>query len=155
MKPAQHPSRAASELTIQSSARRRPIARELNRRTHLISHPECKTRRWCTTGAPSCRQSPPFPNAIRDPSPETHDPSAPDHIHRRAMLATVEQRCRVGEGRQLEVHSRRRTMYRRRVIPSSPQYLDRFSPLRQELRQRITASIWIPSHRCPHRSRYG
>jgi hypothetical protein len=157
MKQAQHPLRAASELIIPSYARRRPAARELIPKTRLILHPGCMTPRWSTTGAPSYRPSLPCPNVIRDLLHETHDQSAQDHIHKRAMRAMVEQRFHAGEGRLLGAHNRHRTMYRRKVKPSSPQsqYLGRCSPQPPEVRPTTTVSTWIPSHRCPRRFRYG
>ena len=154
MKPAQHPSRAESELITPSYARRPALAREPNPRTRPISHPGCTTRRWYITGAPSCQQSPPFPNATRDPSHETPGRSAPDHIHKKAMRATVEQRFHAGGDRQLGVHSRRRTMYRRKVIPSflQCQCRGRSSLLPHDLRRTITVNTWTRSRRCLHRS---
>lgn len=66
MKHAQQHSRAEPESPFPLYKRQRRAASVSTPRTYLISHPECKTARLCTNGAPSCLRSLPSPSAIRN-----------------------------------------------------------------------------------------
>jgi len=161
MKQAHRLSRPAFELIILLYARRRPIVCGLSPKGNPASRPGCRTAHWCTTGVPSYRQSPPYPNATPDHLYEAHGRPARDHIHKRAMRDRDGRRIRGGEDTRWEARHPgrdRRVLCHQKPTPTLRRYPDRYSPQFQGAPPRkeiTTASTWTPSRRCRHQCPYG